>query len=390
MSRPGRSTTLVLLAGAIGLAGAARGAELAVEILGPRAEPVFGQVLFVVQVEGSPAAVELRLDGRLVATLTQPPWRAVVDAGEENREHLFEALARRAGGETATAALTTPRLRVDQELSLDLQQLYVTVTRNGSGRSALQRGDIRVFEDGEEQEVVTLETGDAPFTAVLLLDTSESMRGPRLEAALRGARGFTSGMKELDEAMLVLFSDRVLSSVAFTGSAERLGTGLADVTAGGGTALNDHLYLALKLLDGRQGRRVVVLLSDGEDVVSGLSMRDVLWKTQRSQTAVYWLRLVTPGRTADTFSSAWRDGAANREEARLLHEAVRQSGGRMVSIAGIDEVEAAFRDVLDELRGQYVLGYYPKSPRDDGSWRKVSVRVAGASEVRVREGYLDY
>jgi Ca-activated chloride channel family protein len=377
--------------GALALGAAARASDLAVEILSPRPEAVFGQVLFAVQVAGSPTTVELRLDGRLVATLTEPPWRAVVDAGDENREHRFEALARRAGGETATALQVTPRLRVDQELSLDLQQLFVTVTRGGRRETALRRSDLRVFEDGDEQEVVTFETGDAPFTAVLLLDTSESMRGMRLEAAMRGARDFAAGMKELDEAMLILFSDRVLRSVPFTGSAARLAEGLDEVDAGGGTALNDHLYLALKLLDGRQGRRVVVVFSDGQDVVSGLGMRDVLWKTQRSQTAVYWLRLATPGRTADTFSSAWRNGPANREESRLLEEAVRQSGGRTVDIAGVGEVEAAFRSILDELRAQYVVGYYPKNPRNDGSWRKVTVRVAGGGgDVRVREGYVDY
>ncbi|HZI63390.1 MAG TPA: VWA domain-containing protein [Thermoanaerobaculia bacterium] len=398
MRRRGRAPALawrkwlkwLVCLGALALAAAAHPSDLAVEILSPRPEPVFGQVLFAVQVAGSPTAVELRLDGRLVATLTEPPWRAVVDAGDENRERRFEALARGAGGETATAVQVTPRLRVDEELSLDLQQLFVTVTRGGRRETALRRSDLRVFEDGDEQEVVTFETGDAPFTAVLLLDTSESMRGTRMEAALRGARDFAAGMKELDEAMLILFSDRVLRSVPFTASAARLAEGLAKVDAGGGTALNDHLYLALKLLDGRQGRRVVVVFSDGQDVVSGLSMRDVLWKTQRSQTAVYWLRLTTPGRTADTFSSAWRNGAANREEGRLLEDAVRQSGGRTVDITGIGEVEAAFRGILDELRAQYVVGYYPKDPRNDGSWRKVTVRLAGGGEVRVREGYVDY
>jgi Ca-activated chloride channel family protein len=388
-----RLAALAVMAGALAnlaMAAAAPAADLAVQILSPGTEPVFGPVLFAVQVEGSPQSVELRLDGRLVATLTRPPWRAVVDAGEENREHHFEALARGPDGETATALQVTPRLRIDQELSLDLQQLFVTVTRGGRRETALRRSDLRVFEDGEEQEVVTFETGDAPFTAVLLLDTSESMRGARLEAALRGARDFTAGMKELDEAMLILFSDRVLASVPFTASRERLAAGLAEVSAGGGTALNDHLYLALKLLDGRLGRRVVLIFSDGQDVVSGLSMRDVLWKAQRSQTALYWLRLSTPGRTADTFSSAWRNGAANREEARLLEDAVRQSGGRTVEIAGLDDVEAAFRGILDELRSQYVVGYYPKNPRHDGSWRKVTVRVAGGGAARVREGYVDY
>ena len=98
--------------------------------------------------------------------------------------------------------------------------------------------------------------------------------------------------------------------------------------AGGGTALNDHLYLALKLLDSRQGRRVVVLFTDGADLHSLLSMRDVLWKAQRSQAVIYWIFLREEQKSGPPqFATALRGFEDNLEEFRLLRRAVNQSGG---------------------------------------------------------------
>ncbi|HUF78136.1 MAG TPA: VWA domain-containing protein, partial [Thermoanaerobaculia bacterium] len=165
--------------------------------------------------------------------------------------------------------------------------------------------------------------------------------------------------------------------------------------AGGGTALTDHLYAAFKILDGRQGRRVVVVLSDGFDVYSALRMRDVVWKAQRSQAIVYWIQLQDRGGPAGSqpglYSSAWRDAPENREEYEALRRLVLETGGRIEPIERIGEVEHAFRSILAELREQYVLGYYPTDLRHDGSWRQVQVRVRGfGNQVRVREGYVDF
>jgi Ca-activated chloride channel family protein len=166
------------------------------------------------------------------------------------------------------------------------------------------------------------------------------------------------------------------------------------VQAGGGTALTDHLYAAFKILDGRQGRKVVVVLSDGLDVYSALRMRDVLWKAQRSQAIVYWIQLkdqpvvgVEPG----MYHSSWRDAETNKEEHETLRRLVLESGGRIQEIERIGDVEGAFQNILAELRDQYVLGYYPTDLRHDGSWRQVQVRVRGlGNQVRVREGYVDF
>jgi Ca-activated chloride channel family protein len=378
------------LAALLALAGApARAAEL--RILSPRQEPVFGKVAFTVQVRGLAGVlrVELRVDGRLVASPSAPPYSTTVDVGEDNRAHRFEASAITASGIAARAALSTPPIHVDQEVEVALRQLYVTVTRGDEAARGLARGDLKVVDDGRPQSIVTFEGGDAPFTSVLLVDSSESMYGGRLESALRGAQGFATGMRPLDETMLMLFSDHTREATPFSGAADPILASLQNITADGGTSVNDHLFLALELLDGRQGRRVVVLFSDGADVLSALRMKDVVWKAQRSQSAIYWIRL-QEGDPAKRFSSAWRNGEANQAEEDALANTVRESGGRIVTLASIDDVDTAYQTILDELRSQYVIGYYPSALRHDGGWRTVEVKAPSGLRARTREGYVDY
>jgi Ca-activated chloride channel homolog len=282
----------------------------------------------------------------------------------------------------------TVDIQVDAEIEVELVPLYVTATRGDAGVDTLRREDFTLLDDGEPQAIVTFERGDVPLTAVLLLDVSESMQGRQLAGALAGARAFVDAMQPLDQAMLLLFSDRVRRATPFTGFPEILRAGLQGVSATGGTAVNDHLFLALKLLEARRGRRVVVLLSDGLDSSSVLAMRNVLAAGRRSSALVYWLRLpLTAGRG---FSTAWSDAEEHRQELADLENAVERSGGQIVTLTRVDEALAAFERILSELRGQYVLGYYPTADRDEGSWHRVRVRVAQPGvELRYRDGYVD-
>jgi VWFA-related protein len=354
-------------------------------------ETVFGEVEFAVEVvpEEEVAEVRFRVDGREVGRRERPPWRVRVDVGEENAEHRFEVEAVAAGGEVARALLVTPPIRVDLEVDLDLRQLYVTATRDGERVLDLERDDFAVYDDGARQELVTFERGDVPLVATLLVDASDSMRGDRLETAVAGAGAFVTGMAPLDQARLLLFSDRIVHGTPFTNFTEVLRTGLLGVEAGGSTALNDHLYLALRLLEERQGRRVVVLLSDGVDVASVLDMEDVAGAAARSQALLYWIRLGAPD-PRGAHSSAWRDAENHRRQLRLLERTIETSGGRVLTLNKLEDTAEAFAQILHELRDQYVLGYYPRSARHDGVWHRVEVRVRGRGlRVRTREGYFD-
>lgn len=353
-------------------------------------EPTFGEVEVMASVvtERAIQSLELFVDDRSIGILEQPPFRWILDLGDQNQEHRFRVVAIDVDSRTAEALLTTPGVRIDERVDLELQQLFVTVTRQGKMADTLDREAFSVADKGQPQTLVTFERGNVPLTAVVLVDTSESMAGGELEAAVQSTETFVQGMRPLDQAMLLLFSDQIVRVTPMTGFRDVLSTALTNVTARSGTALNDHLYIAFKLLERRQGRRVILVLSDGLDSASVLSMRQVLSTAERCQSLVYWLRLPSPGLD---HTSTWRNAEGFRKEGTAFEQIVKQSGGQIIELSGVESAAGAFANVLEELRGQYVLGYYPTTRTDDTSWHPVRVRVDGPGlKVRTRSGYIDY
>ncbi len=358
-------------------------------------EFVFGEVEVLIRAapEEEVETVQLIVDGRDVALFDRPPFRVAVNVGQENTEHEFQVVVRSVNGETKTAAVVTPVLQIDDVVDLGLQQLYVTVSGFNGRVLNLEQQDFRIVDEGKRQEMVTFERGDIPLTAALLLDCSLSMKGERLAAALQGANEFVEEMKPLDQAMVMLFSDRLLRTTEFSEDHELLSRALTDVEAAGGTSINDHLFLALSRLEAVQGRRVVVLFSDGSDVHSVLPMEGVLQKARSSQALIYWIRLRDPAEESEVpeYTSSWRNVEANRREFKDLRQAIQESGGRIEVVDNLAELDEAFAGILAELREQYVLGYYPSQANHDGAWRNVRVRVEKHNlDVRTREGYFDY
>lgn len=379
----------------------------AVEILRPAVgEPLLGSVEIEARLrsEVQPSELEVFLDGRSLGPRHAPPWRWRTEVGSEMREHRVEVRARIAG-EEVRAVRITPWVRIDDRLEAELQTVYVTVTDGRGERVAdLPRSAFRVSDQDRPQRIVTFEHGDLPLTAALLLDTSVSMEGPRLTAAVAGARSFLSGLRPLDETRVMAFSDRLrLLSATYSGHPDgpspaapldaELDAALGGLEATDGTAIHDHLYLALHLLEARPGRRVLVLLSDGVDWQSVLPVEEVERVARRSQALLYWVRLdgdtaVTRGNIAP---GAWSTPKEKLRSFHHLEDVVRESGGRIVRLREAGEIAGAFRDVLRELREQYALGYYPRPElRHDGAWREVEVEVSPPGlEVRARAGYID-
>jgi Ca-activated chloride channel family protein len=378
-----------LLAGFFGLLlAAAASAQVAVSILSPSTDqPVFGAVDVKVGVQAREPIdrVEVFLNGKLVGSSKTPPYRIRVDAGEDNMRREFRAVAYTKSGATGADVLVTNPVQIMDELDLKLRALFVSVTSDGSRNLSFGQEDFQILDNGVPQEIVTFGRDELPLTAVLLLDTSESMREKEIEAVRQGAKAFLDGMKPADEAMVALFSDRLLRLTPFTSDKAALASTLSGVKSAGGTAVNDF---SLKALEIRQGQRVVVLFSDGSDVHSVLPAADVLWKARAGQAMIYWIQL---GGKHRSFTSSWRDYAANDREYDDLEKAVRESGGRILPIERVGELTFAFNNILQELREQYAIGYYPSNAKGDGKWHKIDVRVRGFGEkVRHREGYADY
>lgn len=364
----------------------------------PPGQPLFGEVEIVAAVRGGkPQRVEVYFDRVRVGVLEKPPWRIIVDAGQANAEHHIEVVAIDAAGGSTSATLTAAPLKVDEEIDVQLQQLFVNIDAGGRPVAGLTRDDFTILDEGVEQKIVTFERGDIPFNATLLLDASTSMRGERLQRALDGARAFARSMNRLDEAKLVLFSDHILLETPFTSVPSILTLGLNEVRAHGGTALNDALYLGVKRLEGQLGRKVVILLSDGVDIESVLPMERVRAVVRQSQAVVYWLRVPREEEGEDKegplqlLYSAWRDGEGHRKEMDELRATVLESGGRIETIARPEDVQGALARILQELRDQYVLGYAPSVHNGRGTWHRIQLQVrnTGGAKVRVQEGYLE-
>ena len=392
MSRRAALLHRAVTAGAAGLllAGAAF-AQVAVRIQSPSPDqPVFGTTQVDVGVNSGEKVerVEVFVNGKLMGTAQKPPYKFSLDVGDDNIRREFRAVAHTTSGTAGADTIVTLPVQINDEMNLKLRALFASVASFGKSNLALNQEDFQVFDNGVPQQIVTFGRDELPLTAVLLLDTSESMQGERLEAVRRGTRAFLDGMKPSDEAMLALFSDRLLNFTPFTSDKKELDSAIATTQAAGGTAVNDFLYLSLKLLDARQGQRVVVLFSDGSDVHSVLPASDVLWKARAGQSLIYWIQL---GGKHKSFTSAWRDFKGNDREFDELEKAVQESGGRILAINRVNELEGAFRNILQELRQQYALGYYPTTAKGDGKWHKVEVRLrGGGGRVHTREGYADY
>ena len=393
MSRPALRFAALGILGAALFGGAAAFAAIQVRITSPEpGQPVFGPTELAAQVAGNEAIsrVEFFVGGRSVGSVTAPPYKLTWNAGDQNVAREFRVVAYGTSGSSASDALKTEPVQIDERIDLELQQLYATVLRDRQRVLNLDPNDFRVFDNGQEQELVAFDRGELPLSAILLIDSSESMRGDRIESALKGARAFVSGMRPEDQASVLLFSDRLMASTPLTSDKAELNRVLEKVEASGGSAVNDYLFAGLKILESHQGRRVVVLLSDGADVHSVLPMSEVLREARVSQALIYWIAL-DDGSQRKSFTSAWRNWQANDREFNQLEKAVDESGGRIVRISKTEDLATAFGGILEELREQYALSYYSTTNKNDGRWHKVEVRVkASGVRVRTRDGYIDY
>lgn len=360
----------------------------------PGGAPAFGEVDLAVKVKGPVPLqhVDYYVDGQRAGRVTSPPWKLRFDLGQSNVGHLIRAVGVDVLGGNGEAQVRTATIASDMSFDVRLQQLFVSVTSSGQAVQGLRQGDFEIVNDeGDREAITTFGGGDLPISAVLLLDSSESMKGAPLKAALAGVQAFVDRTRADDETMVAFFSDRLISATTFIKDDAALKRALGEVEAAGGSAVNDHLYYALNRLVPRLGRRVVVVLSDGLDVSSFLDMEQVLERARRSQAMVYWLRLedAEGGKGAPKYITSWRNATDNQRQYQTLEQLVTESGGRILKIRQVEQIDDSFRQVIDELRQQYVIGFQPHDARGTGHWRPLKVKVRGEFAVRTRAGFVD-
>lgn len=291
----------------------------------------------------------------------------------------------------AAAAAVPPSQASTFRSRTDLVALQVTVVdQAGRPVPGLRMEDFVVVEEGDPQTVTLFATSAAPLDVMLLLDTSGSM-GERMAAARDAASSLVRTLRPGDRAALVLFSDRVRIAQGLTGDQTLLEGAIGMAAPGGGTALHEAVYIALRELARVQRaatgirRQALVVLSDGEDTSSRtVSHQDVLDVARRGAVTVF---TIMPAASAevDQYERVTRDGPRAEFNLRTL---ARETGGRAFVPAWADDLSSVYRQITDELGQQYWLAYV--APPTTGGFRRVSVRVAGDPRlgVRTRSGYF--
>jgi Ca-activated chloride channel family protein len=251
----------------------------------------------------------------------------------------------------------------------------------------LGRDDFQMLEDGKVQKIAVFEKETTtPLSIVLAIDVSESvLTNERLEK--EAAKHFVSALlRPQDELDVMEFSDVVREVVAFTSDKKRIDNGINGIHRGEATALYDAVYLASQRLtetsEANGRRRVIVLITDGGDTVKGSRYMQALEQAQRSGAMVYSLIIVP----------IYADAGRNTGGEHALIQLSEDTGGKYYYVVDPKDLEPAFAHVSDDLRTQYLMGYYAPKSAADTSFRQIRVRMAdeglrGKYQLRYRNGY---
>lgn len=260
------------------------------------------------------------------------------------------------------------------------------VSRDGKPAPAVRQSDFSVYEDDVKQEIAYFETVDRPFTVILLIDSSISVRG-QLAEIVKAARVLVEKLRPDDQLVVVTFDGMVKEELKLT-KIRDLQNEWIQITPHGGTRVYDAVdFAASEYLPRLPGRKAVVLLTDGIDLGSFMTTAtdslhdaeeyDALFYTIQYQTAAAQPRRVE--RTQQEYERA----------TAYLRDLAEKTGGRYQRADAMDDVSAAFATVVKELSDQYSLGYYPKRLPVPGERRRIKVRVNRPDVViHTRDSYV--
>jgi Ca-activated chloride channel homolog len=267
-------------------------------------------------------------------------------------------------------------------LDVHLVNIFVNVTdRNGAIVGGLSRDDFAVSEDGRPQQIAVFERqSQLPLNMTLAIDTSGSVRkdlGEEAEAARRFVRAI---LRPQDQMSLLQFATEVKELTPFTNKISQIDHGLNQLHPDYATALYDAILLGAEGLGRKDGRRVLVLVSDGGDTAKSTSYQQALESALRHEVMIYSIIDVP------IEASAGRDLGGEH----ALITLAEQTGGKSfyVSSGGLDK---AFAQVSDDLRTQYLIGYYPKNQEPGRNFHRLEVTVPRAAtqdfNIRHKTGY---
>ncbi|OLE85243.1 MAG: hypothetical protein AUG07_04975 [Acidobacteria bacterium 13_1_20CM_2_60_10] len=269
------------------------------------------------------------------------------------------------------------------KVDVNLVVLHTTVVDDrGKFVDGLKQENFRVFEDKVEQKLSVFRREDIPVSMGLVIDNSGSMRDkrPRVNEA---AITLVEASNPQDEAFVVNFNDDFYLDLDkdFTSSVPELKEALERIDSRGSTALYDAIIGSLDhLKKGRKDKKVLLVVTDGEDNASRNSLEKTVREIQKTDVVIYTIGLL---------------GQENKRSAKVARKALKNiaeaSGGLAFFPENVEDVHAICEQVAHDIRNQYTIAYYPTNTRRDGSFRAVNVEIAarghGKLTARTRNGY---
>ncbi len=274
------------------------------------------------------------------------------------------------------------------KVNVKLVNVFASVTDGGgSPVSTLKQEDFQVFEDGKPQKIAVFHReSELPLSIVVAIDTSLSTRSNQ-KLELESARRFAHAiLRPIDGLSLFQFSEIVDQVTPFTSDVKVIDKAINHVRPGAATALYDTLYLGSDALLNRRGRKVMVVITDGGDTVSKTNYQEAVREAQQAEVILYSIIIVP------IENSAGRDIGGEH----ALIQLSRDTGGKYFYASSLEQLDAAFRKIGDELRTQYLIGYYPSARLADSDYRRIEIKVDPTTkdypnpadlQVRHRTGY---
>jgi len=270
------------------------------------------------------------------------------------------------------------------KVNVKMVNVFVTVTdEHGAPIGGLTKDNFELEEDGKPQTIAAFDKESAlPLSIVMDIDTSLSTRKD-LPLELNSARRFAHAILRPVDAMSVYEFNEVVSEVVrFTSDLKSIDHAIDRPRLGAATALYDALYLGAQSLASRQGRKVMVVITDGGDTVSRVDYKEALRAAQEAEAIVYSIIIVP------IEASAGRDIGGEHALIQLSED----TGGKYFYATTVSQLDDAFHKISDELRTQYLLAYYPAQRISESDFRRIQVKVAGTASgsnyaVRHRSGY---
>jgi len=314
------------------------------------------------------------------------------------------------GGATLLAQTPPQQTKPDADapatikVDVNIVNILASVRDKRGGLVAnLEKQDFTVLEDGKPQEIryFTKET-DLPLTIGLLVDVSGSQRNLIDIERNAASQFFSQVLRKKDEAFLISFGEESELLQDYTGSAKLLTEGLKQLrvssgvggigpgpvpTAGGprGTVLYDAVYLAAnEKLKTEVGRKVIVVITDGVDQGSRLRIEKAVEAAQKADAVIYCIDYSDPSAYGG-FGMINLGGGAGGS---AMHKMSDETGGRVYKVDRKHSLDQVFKELQDEMRSQYSIGYTPTNDKKDGTYRKLDIKLANKDlKPQARKGY---